>query len=504
MFKKIGITLLGILGIPLVFFGCFEKKLTPLDTLVIGLSLEPLQLDPRFGIDATAQRLSQLMFDSLVVLDTHLKIVPHLAKTWKVKDDRIYTFFLQEGLTFQDGTPVESKHLVKTLEQILDPAFGSPLNASFKNVIRVSVVTPKILEIELKEPQASFLTDLTLIKALPDQAFSDVEGYKQTLIGSGPYHYIGRKNNTLLFERFEKHFTYHPKLRRLEFKIIKDDATRALKLKKGELDLIQNDLSADFVMNLMKEGQVVITKSPGITYAYLGLNLKDPVLKNLKVRQAIAYAIDRHTIIQHLLHDLATPANSILSSLNWSYEPKAEIYNHDLEKAKALLSKSGLPLPIQLVYKTSTDAQAVNIARVISDQLKKVGILVEIQANEWGTFYRDVNQGEAQLFSLRWIGVTDPDIFHAAFHSSQFPPGRNRVFYSDPLMDRWLEQGQKTLDLQKRKATYDKVQKKISQELPYIDLWHFNNVGVYTPRLRGFYFHPQANFLPIVDMWKEG
>ncbi|MBI2646398.1 MAG: ABC transporter substrate-binding protein, partial [Deltaproteobacteria bacterium] len=438
----------------LLLFGCSGQNLTPKDSLVIAIDAEPSNLDPRFALDATSQRIDTLLYDALVMIDNNLQIVPHLALNWKTLNDTTYQFTLRPNLRFPDGSPITADHFVSTLKQIQDPNFGSPLLSGFKNVEKVTALDPLTLEIRLKTPQASFLTDLTLIKAMPMQAKEQKDlpkDSKELPLGSGPYQLVTKEPNTLKLKRNPDHFKFNPKLENLVFKVIKDDNTRVLKLKKGEVDLIQNALNYDSLAKLSKESTLSFTKSPGITYAYLGLNLKDPLLKNKKVRQAIAYAIDREEIIEHLLENMATPANSILSSQNGYTEPAVRSYTYDPQKAKKLLKESGVSLPMTLIFKTSTDIQAVNTARLISDHLKKVGIMVELRTHEWGTFFNDIQTGNFQLFSSRWVGVTDPDILYEIFHSSNVPPGKNRVFYMNPKVDKLTSEGRITLNIQKRK-----------------------------------------------------
>ncbi len=491
-------TLLFIFAISL--FGCTQKKLSPSDTLVVALDSEPENLDPRMALDATSQRLDQLIFDGLVIIDQNLKIVPHLAKEWKIIRDVTYQFTLRDDVTFHDGTQVTAEDVALSLQKILDPTFASPLSGAFQNVESVKVLNPHTLEIKLKQPQANFLTDLTLIKAIPHNKADTV---KEHLIGTGPYQFVKKETNTIILKRNPNHFKYKPQLETLMFKVIKDDSTRSLKLKKGELDLVQNALSADSIEKLEKDPTLTFTKSPGLSPSYLGLNMKDPVLKNKKVRQAMAYAINRDEIITHLLQGLASPANSMLSPLNWYHEPNTKSYPYDPELSKKLLKESGVPLPIHLVYKTSTDVQAVNIARLISDQLKQVGIDIELRTFEWGTFFNDIKQGNFQIFSLKFAGVTDPDLYFDILHSSNFPPGKNRVFYSNSNVDKFLEQGRISTNPDRRKKIYSEIQKIAAEDLPYIPLWHLSNVAIYSPRIKGFFFHPQANFMPFVELGKE-
>ena len=481
------------------FFGCSQKKITPQDTLVVAIASEPSNLNPLFALDASSQQIDQLMYDGLIMIDQNLKIVPHLAESWENPKDTIYRFKLNKDAKFHDGTPVTALHFAHTLQQILDPSVGSPLIASFSNISEVKVIDPYILEIHLKKPQANFLTDFTLIKAMP----LEPEKTKDHFVSSGPYQFVKKDLNQIILKRNPSHFKINPKMENIVFKIIKDENTRLLKLKKGEIDLIQNGLNGDSLAKLQNDPKLSITKSPGLTYTYLGFNLKDPILKNKRVRKAIAYAIHREEIIEYFLHNLASPAKTLLSPLNWYYEENLPTYAFDLEKARKLLKEANVPLPIHLEYKTSTDVEAVNIAKLISDHLKQVGIEVEIRTYEWGTFFEDIKKGNFQLFSLRWVGITEPDIYYDCFHSSAFPPGKNRVYYSNPSLDKLLEEGRLTTDPNQRKKIYSKVQKTIAEDLPYVSLWHLNNIAAYSSRLIGFYFHPQGNFLPLLEISKR-
>lgn len=502
--------LLPLLLLCIVFFGCTRKNITPADALVIAIPSEPANLDPRFALDADSQRIDQLIFDSLVMIDHQLNIVPHLAKSFENPTPLLYRFTLHEGVKFHDGSPLTAQDFSETLKKIRDPDFGSPYIASFKNIDQVNVISPSILEIKLKTPQPNFLTDLTLIKAIPHEKEAQLKDkFREHLIGSGPYQFVKKETHQIVLKKNKKHFKYkdigsfRQALDRLIFKVIRDDQTRFLKLKTGEIDIVQNALSSDSIARLATVPTLTLNKSPGLTYSYLGLNLKDPILKNKRVRQAIAYGISRTEIIHHLLHDLAAPAKSVLSPLNGYYEDTVQNYDYDPQKAKYLLATSGLHLPVKLEYKTSTDAEAINIARLIADQLKQIGIDITIRSYEWGTFFNDIQQGNFQIFSSRWVGVTDPDIYYDLFHSSNTPPGKNRGYYSNSKIDKLLDRSKITLDPKERQKLFSAIQKQIAEDLPYVSLWHWNNVAVYTSRLRGYYAHPQANYLPflLVSKW---
>jgi peptide/nickel transport system substrate-binding protein len=238
--------------------------------------------------------------------------------------------------------------------------------------------------------------------------------------------------------------------------------------------------------------------------------LTHPILKHRKVRQAIAYAIDRDAIIRHLLKGLGTPASGVLSPLNWAYESAVDHWPYDPEKAKRLLDEAGFrdpdgdgPLPrFRLSFKTTNIDLRKRIAEALKDQLQRVGIELEIRAYEWGTFYSDIKKGDFHLYSLAWVGVLDPDIYYQIFHSGSMPPaGDNRGRYSNTAVDDLLEKGRRSTDMIERKRIYSQIQKVLAADLPYIPLWWWKNVIVKKPSLQGFVPYPDGDLTTLKSVY---
>jgi peptide/nickel transport system substrate-binding protein len=220
----------------------------------------------------------------------------------------------------------------------------------------------------------------------------------------------------------------------------------------------------------------------------------------------LAHAVDRDRIIRHLLKDTATPANGLLSPLNWAHSRGAQSRLYDPERAKRLLDEAGFrdpdgggPLPrFRLSFKTTNIDLRRRIAEALKEQLQQVGIELEIRAYEWGTFFSDVKKGNFHLYSLAWVGVMDPDIFFQIFHSASVPPsGDNRGRYSNRELDRLLEQGRTTSDVTARKLIYARVQKILAEDLPYVPLWWWKNVVVKNPSLQGFTPYPDGDLISL-------
>jgi peptide/nickel transport system substrate-binding protein len=232
----------------------------------------------------------------------------------------------------------------------------------------------------------------------------------------------------------------------------------------------------------------------------MGFNLRDPILRDVRVRQAIAYALNRLPIIEYLWRGEAQPARSVLPPQSWAYDGSLPAYDHDPGEAEKLLDQAGYPatsgVRFHLTMKTSTDENTRLMVAVMQQQLREVGIVLDIRTFEFATFFADVTHGAFQLYSLRWIGGNeDPDIFEYAFHSAKFPPnGANRGYYSNPKVDALIDQARREVDQAKRKSAYAELQRILADELPYIDLWYLDNVLVHNKRVHNLQLNPAGNY----------
>ena len=281
---------------------------------------------------------------------------------------------------------------------------------------------------------------------------------------------------------------------------------------KGTVDLVQNAVPPVLLEMLNKRKDLNVTSSDSIVFTYIGMNLEDKILSNGDVRKALAHSIDREEIIKYKWEGYARIANSLLVPGHWAFNADAAIYEYDPEKAKKLLDKAGYPDPdgdgpemrFQLSYKTSTQKQRIDIANLIAKQLEKVGIGVTISPYEWGTFFRDVKTGNFQLYSLSWVGITEPDIYYNIYNSSEMPPvGANRNRYINKEIDRLTLLGRITLDQDKRATIYKEVQRIVADELPYIPLWYEDNVVVRQNIVKGYEITPNASFRGVIGVDKS-
>lgn len=310
------------------------------------------------------------------------------------------------------------------------------------------------------------------------------------------------------------YFGRRPRLDWIQFRVLANTSTRMLEMKKGAVDLLQNCVPAYAVKFMQRIPGVQVIQERGITYQYLGYNLMDPILRHKEVRQAISHAIDRGAIIAHTLKGLAMTADGvILSPYNWAYEGDVRGYGYDPQQARELLDAAGFPDPdgdgprmrFSLSYKTSTDMEAIEIAQIIKGYLKEVGIGLEVRSFEWGTFFDDITKGNFQVYSLRWIGVVDPDIFYYLFHSSSVPPnGANRGRYLNAELDKLLDVSRRTVDQVQRKRLYSRIQKILAEDAVYTSLWYRDNLVVIKEGFSGFQIYPGGEYRSLQDVSWEG
>jgi len=502
--------LLGVLGgcvLPLL--SCSQAP-DP-NTLVMIIESSPTNLDPRVGIDAQSERIGELLFDALLTRDQHLNVQPGLAERWEIPDPLTYVFQLHRGVTFHDGRPLTSRDVKWTFDSLLEGKIRSTKSAAYRFVDRVEARDDFTVVFHLKEPNATLLWNLSE-GASGIVPYGSLDEVTRQPIGSGPFKFVSaEQDKEVVVERNDNYWGTKARLRRVRFTIVPDATTRALELRKGSADAAINAFTSDTIVALERQPNLQVERAPGTVLSYLAFNLRDPTLQDVRVRQAIAYAIDRAPLLQYIWRGFAQPALSVLPPQSWAYDQDVASYPHNPEKARQLLDAAGYGardgVRFHLTMKTSTEESTRLLAAVLQQQLRDVGIALDIRTFEFATFFADVTSGAFQLYSLRWIGGNeDPDIFESSFHSKRFPPkGANRGFYSNPVVDNLIDQARRETDLNIRKRLYAQVQEALGREIPYINLWYFDNVLVHTRRVRNVTLNPSGNydFLKTAEMGSQ-
>jgi peptide/nickel transport system substrate-binding protein len=250
-----------------------------------------------------------------------------------------------------------------------------------------------------------------------------------------------------------------------------------------------------------KNPDFTVVKSSGSVYQYLAFNMHDPALAKPLVRQAIAYAIDRDRIIRDIQRGYAQPTETMLAEGHWARASNLPTHPYDPAKAKQLLIQAGYPNGLNLVFKTSTDAEANSRAQVMQAMMKQAGFNVSIQSNEMSTFFADISKGNFQMYSLTRNGISDPDFYYVIFYSKNEPPnGQNRGYYANPRLDQLLIDGHSTFDRARRKPIYEEVQKIVATDLPYLSIYMQSNVAVMRKGIEGYVQYPAGFYLSVPQM----
>lgn len=497
--------------------------------LRIALDSRPTNLDPRFALDANSSRIAQLMFNGLVRYDERSRVAPDLALSWEQPSPTTFIFHLRPGVRFHDGRPLTAEDVVYTYTSLLDPQLGSPKRGSYRSLQEVTALDRRTVRFVLSAYEAPFLGNLSL-GILPQPAKGDAEGAAQggeagagrggnasaarleqrQLIGTGPFRFARWVGDDALELRANRdYYEGPPKLAGLLFRVIPEQTVSVLELENGGIDLIQNEVAPDLLPRLRRNAALRVVTGPGTNYSYFGFNFTDPILRRWEVRAAIAHAIDRRSIIRHLLRGLAEPATGLLSPLNWAYDGEVATYPYDPARARALLDAAGFPDPdgagpaprFRLHYKTTQNDLRQRIALVLQEELAAIGIELQVRFFEWGTFFADIARGNFQLYTLTWVGVRDPDIYYYTMHSASEPPhGANRGRYRSAPLDLLLERGRAAGGLEERRAIYGEVQRLVAADLPYVSLWYSTNIAVMRTTVRGFRLHPAGDLTSLREV----
>src|SRR2546425_4094773 len=322
-------------------------------------------------------------------------------------------------------------------------------------------------------------------------------------MGSGPFklaRYV--QDQEIVLERNDSYFGQRAGVSTLRFRIIPEQIVVALELRKGSLDIALQVLSPDMVEVLKHDANLKVVETNGTIYQYIAFNLTDPVFRDLRVRQAFAYAIDREKIIKYLWRGQARPAAGLLPPNNWAYNGAVKTYDYDPERSRELLREAGHE-HLSFNYRADSANEATRqLALFLQQQLREIGVRMVIQSNEFATFFADVMKGDFQVYSLRWLGANnDPDMFNYVFHSESVPPrGANRGHYFNPRVDELIEFARSEVDAEKRKDAYGEIQRIVAEELPYISLFYWDNVCIYSKRIEGVKLYPAADFDFLTDV----
>lgn len=475
------------------------------NTLTFLIESSPNNLDVRQGTDSQSERIGGLIYDPLVRKDEHFNLQPWLATSWQRPDPLTWVFHLRPNVRFHDNHPLTSADVAWSIRSMTNGILITPKAGAFTDITAIDTPDPLTLIVHTRAPLASLLFNLS------DGLFGVVEagaGRDEGLhaIGSGPFRFISQvQDKEVLLDRNPTYWAGPPSptIEHVRFQVVPDTITAALEMKKGSADVESNVLTMDMVHALAGEPNLRIDTGPGARVDYLNFNVQDPALRDPRVRQAIAFAIDRTALIAALWRGHAHLANTLLPPGHWAAAPDADLaqYPHNIASALQLLDAAGLKpdrngIRLRLTLKTSTDETTRLEAQAMQAELREAGIALTLRSTEFGTFYSDITKGAFQIYILRWIGSNeDPDIFHYAYATEMFPPkGANRGRYSNPRIDALLLAASSDTNQLTRRNDYLQIQQILAQDLPTLPLWYPDNIVVHTARVTDITLSPGGSF----------
>jgi peptide/nickel transport system substrate-binding protein len=509
----------------LLAVACKEQPKT--EQLVMLLEKNVTTFDPRKSADSADARMQQLIFNGLTRKNEKFEAVGDLAESFASSPDyKTWTFKLRSGVKFHNGKALTAADVKYTFETLMAPGFGSPKAGDFTTTAVQPAASPgaspaaspattsrptliPLLQIETPDANTVVFKCTNPMPGLPNQILpvgiipeGTGETQAKTPVGTGPFKLVSfTSDQDVQLTAFDEYFGGKPSVPAIRVKIVPDNSTREAEFRKGSADAgINLDLEPVTVEQLKKAPGVKVIQSDGTNLAHLGINTTDPVLKEVKVRQAIAYGIDRDAIIRDLFLGQAKPASSVLPVNQWAYEPGVTTYNYDPEKAKQLLDEAGKKQPgdaprFKLTLKTSPLSISKKVAEVMQEQLRKIGIDLTIQSLENQKLTQDITEGNFQLYYRVMVGANQStDMFKFAYHTKSIPPnGQNRMRYSNPKLDKLIDDAM-LAPQEQRKAMYSEIQKTLAVEVPQIYLWYPAAITVHRDRSTGLVQDPSGDW----------
>ncbi|MFC6488717.1 ABC transporter substrate-binding protein [Nitratireductor sp. GCM10026969] len=462
--------------------------------IVLGVVLEPPHLDPTAGAAAAIDEIVYAnVFEGLTRIGPDGQVRPALAESWEISDDgTTYTFTLQKGVTFHDGTAFNADDVKFSLERAMAEDSTNAQKVLFSAIAAVEAVDPTTVKVRLKHPQGSFLNNMgwgDAVIVAPESAATN----KEHPVGTGPFMFDDwARGASVTLVKNPDYWGEPAALEKAEFRFIPDAAAAVPALLSGDVHAFPNLQAGDALPQFEADPrfEVVIGVTEGETI--LATNNGKKPFDQLKVRQAIAHALDRDDIILGATSGNGVPIGSHFSPANEAYLDLTDTYPHDVEKAKALLTEAGYPDGFTATLKLPPPPYARQAGEIVASQLRAVGIDLEIVPVEWAQWLEQVFTNKD--YDLTIISHTEPNDINIYARDDYY------FNYDNPAFDAVMEELERTADPEERKALYGQAQRIIAEDAVNGFLFQLPKVGVWDARLEGLWENMpiQANDLTQV------
>jgi peptide/nickel transport system substrate-binding protein len=493
------------------------------DTIVVGTIGEPSVLIPMLAGDASSHDIAGLVINGLVKYDTDLTIIGDLAESWDIsKDGLTITFHLRKGVRWSDGVEFTADDIHFGYKTIIDEKTPTAYAEDFRQISKAEVLDRYTFRVTYKKPFAPALSTWGNLTVLPRHLLEGKDITKSELarhpIGMGPFKFVRWvPGQEVVLESNHDYFEGRPYIDRYVYRVIPDSATMFLELKTGGVDL----MGLSPMQYTKQTNSSIFRKSfrkyryPVPSYTYLGFNLKSPLFADKRVRQALAYGIDKQELVDGVLLGLGSPATGPYVPGTWPYNPNVKKYGYDKERAvtllkeagwedrdgDGLLDRDGRPFEFTIITNMGNNTR-LKSATIIQWRLKMIGIKVNIKAVEWATFINEfIDKRRFEAVILGWSIGLDPDQYDI-WHSSKTKEKEfNFISFNNSEVDELLDRGRRSFDIEERKEIYFRIQDILAEEVPYIFLYVPDATPIVHARFKGIEPAPLIGIRYNINEW---
>ncbi len=498
----------------LLFVACHMDRPPAPDTLRVVINAEPDTLNPITATDAYSSRILDYVNDTLIERDRDtLQYKPKLAESWEVSADHLrYVFHLRPHVTWHDGVPFSADDVVFSFQKITDPKVEAPsLRVYYSDVAKVEKIDDLTVVFFYKKPYFMGLSVCGTIPLVPKHLFKEGDDFNVNSIGRhpvglGPYRFVEWKTNKkIVLERYDHYWGEKPEIKTMEFRIVTDDAVAFQVLKKGDLDFTgirpiqwMRQTQSEKFNSLFGKYKYLL---PG--YSYIGWNMKSPFFADKRVRQAMTFLIDRQKLLEKINFGLGQVIESPFFINSLQYNRSLQPHVLDVEQSRKLfaeagwidsdrdgwLDKDGKKFSFVFLYPSGSKFSE-RVAPILKEDLKKMGIDMNIERMEWAAFLDRIDRRNFDATALGWSTGFEDDPYQV-WHSSQAKEahGSNFVSFENKEADRLMEEARSEFDEAKRKILYDRLQAIIYEEQPYTFLFSSDSLVVVSRRFENVEVH---------------
>ncbi len=510
-----------ILPFSLLFSACGEKVERNPNSFVESSIGDARRLNPVIANDSASGTINDHVFSGLVKYDKDIKIVGDLAERWQISNGgKTITFFIRKGVKWHDGVEFTAEDCLFTYKRLMDPNVATPYSSSYMDVAKAEVVDKYTFRVTYKEPFSPALESWAagmIPKHLLDGKDINTDAFNRRPIGTGPYKFkqwiAGQK---IVLEANNDFFEGRPNIDQFVYRIIPDSTTMFQELLSGGVDM----MGLTPLQYLRKSETRRIKENykklryPANAFTYMGYNLTSPLFQDIKVRQALSYAINRQNIIDGLLLGLGKPCTGPFSYVSWAYNPNVKSYDYNPGLATRMLAeegwkdgngdgvleKNGRPFRFTILTNQG-NTERIRSAEIIQQNLKAIGIDVTIRVMEWQAFLEQIDKRSFEAMILGWSLGRDPDIYDI-WHSSKTRKGEyNFIGYKNAEVDRLLVEGRRTFDIEKRKKIYYRIHAILAEEQPYSFLYVPDALPIVHKRFKGIEVAPLGIMYNFIDWY---